>query len=137
MNAEHDINTELAEARTSLAQERTYLAKDRTRLASERTYLSWLRTGLASVGGGIAIIRLLSFRSEEHQLTAQMMGVLLVLIGISMFILSSVDYLKCYPRFESDPKRGCSTRMTAAIGLTFALISTILIYMIAQPTHTH
>lgn len=134
MNDKHDINTELAETRTSLAQERTDLAKDRNRLASERTYLAWLRTGLASVGGGIAVMRFLTFRTVEHQLTAQLMGVLLVLVGICMFILSSVDYLKCFSRFESEFEDGCATRMTAAIGFTFALISIILIYMITQPS---
>ncbi len=42
------------------------LAEERTLLASERTFSAWLRTALAAMAGGIAILRLISFKSDTY-----------------------------------------------------------------------
>src|ERR1700721_145720 len=82
--------------RLFLARQRTLLANERNRLANERTFLAWIRTGLAVVGGGVALIRLLSFENPEHQKVAQIIGGVLICLGICMFFLSFLDYLGSY-----------------------------------------
>ena len=50
------------------------LAEERTLLASERTYSAWIRTALAAMAGGIAVLRLITFKSDTHQIVAHIMG---------------------------------------------------------------
>jgi putative membrane protein len=70
------------------------LAQERTLLAAERTFSAWLRTALAGMAGGLAIMRLIAFRTELHQLIAQIMGELLIIWGFAIVILASLDYKK-------------------------------------------
>ena len=70
----------------------TQLAEERTLLALERTFSAWLRTGLAAMAGGLAIIRLISFKSETHRIIAHIIGEMLILWGCLLIVLSSVDY---------------------------------------------
>jgi putative membrane protein len=72
----------------------TSLAEERTLLALERTFSAWLRTALAAMGGGLAILRLLSFKSETHKIIAHIIGEILILWGCLLIILSSADYKK-------------------------------------------
>lgn len=92
-----DIDTiEDTDAQIKMAKERTLLSIERNRLANEQTFLSWIRTGLAGVGGGIAVIRLLTFQHEAHQIMAESVGMLLVFWGMSIFILAMIDYRRSY-----------------------------------------
>lgn len=68
------------------------LAQERTLLAAERTFSAWLRTALAAMAGGLAILRLLSFRSETHRIIAHIIGEMLILWGCALIVLSSIDY---------------------------------------------
>lgn len=68
------------------------LAEERTLLAAERTFSAWLRTALAAMAGGLAIMRLVSFKSELHKLIAHIIGELLILWGCLLIILSTIDY---------------------------------------------
>jgi putative membrane protein len=70
------------------------LAEERTLLAAERTFSAWLRTALAAMAGGIAILRLISFKSESHRIAAHIIGETLMLWGCALIILSSIDYKK-------------------------------------------
>lgn len=79
---------------TALARERTAMAAERNRLANERTFLAWIRTGLASVGGGVAFIRFIFFKNPTHQLIAQAIGGMLILLGLTIFILALFDFLR-------------------------------------------
>lgn len=72
----------------------TMLAKERTLLASERTYSAWIRTALAAMAGGLAIVRLISFKSETHRIVAHIMGETLILWGCMLIVLASHDYRK-------------------------------------------
>lgn len=68
------------------------LAEERTLLASERTFSAWLRTALAAMAGGLAILRLISFKNEFHKLIAHIIGETLILWGCALIVLSSIDY---------------------------------------------
>ena len=70
------------------------LAEERTLLASERTFSAWLRTALAAIAGGVAILRLISFKSDTHRIIAHIIGEMLIFWGILLIILSSIDYKK-------------------------------------------
>jgi putative membrane protein len=126
---DQDERTLLARERTSLANERNKLANERNRLANERTFLAWVRTGLASVGGGLAIIRFLTFQDRNHQILAQIIGCLLVALGISLFILSFFDYKHSYQKLRiKDGYAGSVASMSAiAFVLTIVSISLLLI----------
>lgn len=77
-----------------LAQKRTDLAKERNSLANERTFLAWLRTGLGGMGGGVAIIRLLTFSDPTHKIIANYVGYFFIFWGILIFLLALLDYKK-------------------------------------------
>jgi len=81
-----------------LAKERTFLANERNRLANQRTFLAWTRTGLACVAGGLAIIRFFTFENYTHQITSEIVGFILVFLGIAIFFLSFFE-------FESNHKK--------------------------------
>lgn len=68
------------------------LAEERTLLAAERTFSAWLRTALAAMAGGIAIVRLIVFKTESHRVIAHLTGQILIFWGCMIIILASIDY---------------------------------------------
>jgi len=68
------------------------LAEERTLLAAERTFSAWLRTALSAMAGGLAILRLLSFKNETHRIAAHILGEMLILWGCLLVVLASLDY---------------------------------------------
>ena len=78
------------------------LAAERTLLAAERTLSAWIRTGLAGVGGGLAVARAIAFQSYAHQVTARVIGVLLVIWGASIFVYAMVDYRRICLRLTQE-----------------------------------
>ena len=70
----------------------TLLAQERTLLAAERTFSAWIRTALAAMAGGLAILRLISFKSETHRIVAHVLGEMLILWGCLLIVLASMDY---------------------------------------------
>ena len=44
------------------------LAEEPTLLAAERTFSAWIRTALAAMAGGLAVMRLIGFKSEFHSI---------------------------------------------------------------------
>lgn len=114
-----------------LARQRTSLSKERSQLSNERTFLSWIRTGLASVGGGVALVRLLSFQTQAHKGVAYIVGVTLVLLGIVIFMLTLVDYSKSCEKLKiSNGYAGSRYFVTlivvVLIGVSLALLGIIL-----------
>ena len=100
------------------------LASERTLLAAERTFSAWIRTGLAGVGGGLAVVRLLIFKSYEHQVVAHVIGALLVIWGASIFIYAIIDYRRtCARLMQAGPSKN-SLR-------AFLLMTTVLLIVAA------
>lgn len=111
--------------RVLLAKERTDLALGRNRLANERTFLAWIRTGLACVGGGVAIVRLISFHTETHQTLAHIIGQILIFTGIALFIFSVFNYrsdLTTVPRGKKTPAPLLMAIFLAAILVTISIL---------------
>lgn len=75
-----------------LENRQVILSLERTRLSNERTFLSWIRTAIACIGGGVAIIRFISFTDESHKVIARASGDLLIIIGILFLICSLLNY---------------------------------------------
>jgi len=102
------------------------LASERTLLAAERTFSSWIRTGLAGVGGGLAVVRLLIFKSYEHQVMAHVIGALLVIWGASIFIYAIIDYRRtCARLMQAGPSKNSLRAfllMTAVLLIVAALV---------------
>src|SRR5271168_467436 len=70
------------------------LAQERTLLAAERTFSAWLRTALAAMAGGLAILRLVIFKTETHRIVAHIIGEILIVWACGLVIFSSIDYKK-------------------------------------------
>jgi len=88
-----DLNqNEDGQLELTLAGQRNFLASERTRFAAERTISAWIGTALASVGGGYAIVRLLSYDNATHRLMAHIVGEVLIIWGIVILTLSLMDY---------------------------------------------
>jgi putative membrane protein len=119
----------MAQERREAMQEhlgRDELASERTSLAAQRTFSAWIRTGLAGVGGGLAIARLLIFKSYEHQVVAHVIGALLVIWGASIFIYAIIDYRRTCARLMQEGPSKNSLRalvlMTAVLLIVAALV---------------
>jgi putative membrane protein len=69
-------------------------AEEQTLLAAERTFSAWLRTALAAMAGGLAILRLITFKSEAHKIVAYIIGETLIVWGCVIIVLSAIDYKK-------------------------------------------
>jgi len=105
---------------------RDELALERTLLAAHRTFSAWIRTGLAGVGGGLAVARVLIFKSYEHQVVAHVIGALLVIWGASIFIYAIIDYRRTCARLMQEGPSKNSLRalllMTAVLLIVAALV---------------
>ena len=109
---------------------RTEYAKERTRLAHERTFLAWLRTGLACVAGGIAVVKLLFFHDVTHREIAKFCGLFLVFCGISIFILTLLDYRKSYKQMKAKSGYLGSINLITAIIVIMIIISIMLCFIV-------
>jgi len=102
------------------------LASERTLLAADRTFSAWIRTGLAGVVGGLAVARVLIFRSFEHQVAAHVIGALLVMWGASIFVYAIIDYRRtCARLMQEGPSKNALRAlllMTAVLLIVAALV---------------
>ena len=93
------------------------LASERTLLAAERTFSAWIRTGLTAIGGGLAVARVLVFKSHAHELLAHAIGGLLVVWGASVFIHAILSYHHTCKRLSQE---GVSRNSLGAIKMMTA-----------------
>lgn len=119
---DHDI------VRSDLAKERNILASERTRFAAERTVSAWIRTSLASIGGGFAIIRLLTFETINHRIIANAVGELLIIWGIVILLLSLIDYRKTCQKLKHTINKRNEWWVTITI-FVFIIISVLLFFV--------
>jgi putative membrane protein len=103
---------------TISGEERTRLAHERNLLANDRTFLAWIRTGLAGVGGGIVIIRYLTFHNATHQMLAELVGLIFVLWSIAIFVLALFGYRRSHKNLK--------IKDTAFIGSTYIVTLLVL-----------
>lgn len=116
----------------------------RTQLANERTFLAWVRTGLALVAFGFVVEKAGPFlRTLAPEIAAQestfihtsgIAGIVLMLAGSVVIILATLRFWHTATLIEHG-KFVTSTKLDAAIALTIAIISIILIiFLIFQST---
>lgn len=117
------------EERNALAKTRTQLASERTLLAAERTFSAWIRTGLAGMGGGFAIIRLVSFQTMLHKIIAYFIGVFLILWALSIFIFALIRHREAVKRLETTIGYPVSLWGTTVIVLSLICISLLLLFI--------
>lgn len=127
MDKDVDLETDV---QLALAKMRTRMSSERSQLANERTFLSWIRTGLAGVGGGVAIVRLLTFQSETHQFVAEIVGFILVIWGMAIFVLSFLDYQKSAERLDGGNRIVGSIWTVSILVLTLMVLSVLLLLII-------
>ena len=112
-----------------LQQERTSLTHERNRLANVRTYLAWIRTGLACVGGGIAIIKWLTFTHIEHQKIALVTGGVLVFVGISIFMMSLVEFWRGHFELPATHQYYSNVTYVTALSVILSVASLVLLIL--------
>ncbi len=107
----------------------TVLAEERTLLALERTYSAWVRTALAAMAGGLAILRLLHFKTDLHRIIAHTIGQTLILWGCLLIVLASIDYKKVRNKLPKVKNFKTSAFGFILIVLPLIVISFLLIWV--------
>ncbi len=107
----------------------TMLAQERTLLASERTYSAWIRTALSAMAGGLAILRLITFKSEFHRIIAHVIGQTLIVWGCLLVVLASIDYKKTRHKLMLVKSYKNSTVGYIVIVVPLLLISFLLLWV--------
>ena len=103
------------------------LAQERTLLALERTFSAWLRTAIAAMAGGLAILRLITFKTDLHRIIAHVIGETLIFWGCLLLILSAIDYKKMSDRLPLAKSYKTSQIGFIIIVLPLLIMSTLLI----------
>lgn len=107
----------------------TILAEERTLLALERTFSAWIRTALAAMAGGLAILRLISFKTDVHKIIAQVIGETLILWGCLVIVLSSIDYKNLRDKLTIAKSYKSSPLGYATLVLPLLVVSALLIWV--------
>lgn len=110
----------------------TLLAQERTLLAAERTFSAWLRTALAAMAGGLAILRLIIFKTDLHRIIAHIIGETLILWGCLVILLSSMDYKKMRDKL-ADAKNYKSSQLGLIMLIVPLLIISALLIWVTLP----
>ncbi len=105
------------------------LAEDRTLLAAERTFSAWLRTALAAMAGGIAILRLIAFKTETHKIIGHIIGEILILWACGLVIFSSIDYKKTCSKLTVAKNSKSSPLIFFTIVLPLLVVSLLLVWI--------
>lgn len=105
------------------------LAEERTLLASERTFSAWLRTALAAMAGGLAILRLIVFKTDLHRIIAHVIGETLIVWGCLIIVLSALDYKRMQDKLVVAKNFKSSQIGFIIIVVPLLIISTLLIWV--------
>ncbi|MFI5333020.1 MAG: YidH family protein [Candidatus Babeliales bacterium] len=107
----------------------TMQEQERTLFALERTFSAWLRTALTAMAGGIAILRLISFKTDMHKMIAHIVGETLILWGAVVIVLSSIDYKRVRDKLALAKNYKGSGLGFAIIVIPLLLISLLLVWV--------
>jgi len=115
----------------------------RVRYAVERTLLAWVRTGLALMGFGFVVARFGLFLHEIESVRqgappkpstglSLWIGTALILVGVLVNLLVSVEHLRLMRHFRSEPPFGVrSWLMGVAVAFILAILGIAMaIYLI-------
>ncbi len=107
------------------------LAQERTVLAAERTFSAWIRTALSAMAGGLAILRLIVFKTDLHRIVGHIIGETLIVWGCMIIMLSSIDYKIMRDRLVTQNYK--SSQMGLIMIIVPLLIVSILLIWITLP----
>lgn len=93
---------ELQRIRTDLAELRTEYARERNQLATERTFSSWIRTGLTGVGGGLALIKFISFKTPLKVTLGHLTGGILLFWGLLVIVFALRSFHRNMKHFAKE-----------------------------------
>ncbi|MCL4380616.1 DUF202 domain-containing protein [Candidatus Dependentiae bacterium] len=105
------------------------LAEERTLLAAERTFSAWIRTALAAMAGGLAILRLITFKTELHRLIAHIMGEMLIVWALLLLIVAAMEYKKTVAQLQYTKNFKSSSIGFILIVVPLWIISLLLIWV--------
>lgn len=110
-----------------LEKYRTRLSEKRTLLASERTFFAWIRTALTAMAGALAILRLITFKTELHRVIAHSIGEMLILWGCILIIFAASDYKKAHALLCRDRQHKSSSLRIFIIAAPLLVMAGLLI----------
>lgn len=113
----------------NLEEERTALSTERTLLAAERTFFSLIRTALSALAGGVAIIRLIAFRTLLHKIIAYGIGETLILWACALMIMAYRDYTKIHRQLVVHKKNARGHYRFFLLLAPLLMISILLIWV--------
>jgi len=105
------------------------MAQERTLLASERTFSAWIRTALAAMAGGLAILRLVIFKTDLHRIIGHIIGETLIVWGCLLILLASLDYKKMRDSLMISNHYKSSQIGLIIISVPLVIISILLIWI--------
>ena len=107
------------------------LSMARTILSAERSFSAWIRTGLAALGVGVAVARALIFKTYTHQVIANLIGALLIVLAAIMFSYGLMSYHRIHTRLSKagflKKSLGAMILMTGILLIITALVLFITI----------
>lgn len=111
-------------------QEKTtnMLAQERTLLSAERTFAAWIRTAIAAMAGGVAILRLITFKTDLHRIVAHIIGEMLIAWGLLLIAMALFDYKAVCDSFGIDHYKNSYLRL-AIIAVPLLIIIILLIWI--------
>lgn len=112
-----------------MKNEENMLSQERTLLAAERTFSAWIRTALASMAGGLAILRLIAFKTETHRIIAHIIGEILIVWACGLVIFSSIDYKKMRDKLTAVQDTKSYPLILFAVILPLLVVSVLLVWI--------
>jgi len=91
-----------------------------------------LGAGLAGVGGGLAVARVLVFKSSENQVAAHVIGALLVIWGASIFIYAIIDYRRTCARLNQEGPSRNSVRALLLMTVVLLIVAALALWITLQ-----
>ncbi len=105
----------------------------RDHLANERTLLAWVRTALTIVGLGFLISRLLVTDEGSPEPVAEVIGVVLILLGGGASVLSAARFLRIQREIEEvsfHPTSRLDLVLAGGVGLAAVILAAYLLFTI-------
>ncbi|KIL52881.1 YidH family protein [Jeotgalibacillus campisalis] len=103
-------------------------------LANERTYLAWIRTSVAIAGIGFLVTNLHfvmgDVNTDELDVFIMVIGLVSVLSGVLMVIVSTVDYYRKNRDIVNGQIRPSSIKVWILSTCIFLMLGTFLVYFL-------
>jgi putative membrane protein len=103
------------------------LSLERTLLSAQRTFSAWIRTGLAALAGGLAITRIIIFKTLSHERAAHMAAYMLIVWAGGIFVLAYYDYKRLI--YQLKQTNDYTISLWRLNSITFILLAVVVILL--------